>query len=102
MSVVELESREITMEAPSGLWKEAWGRLRRNPGAIIGAGLVVMFIVIALAAPVLAPYGPRERAVPLSQSFDGPSRGHLLGIDGLGRDELSRIIYGGRYSLLIG
>jgi peptide/nickel transport system permease protein len=101
MSVVELESREVAMEAPSGLWKEAWRRLRRNPGAIIGFVLVATFIVIALLAPLLAPYGPREQ-LGLANAFDGPSRDHLLGLDGLARDELSRIIYGARFSLLIG
>jgi peptide/nickel transport system permease protein len=101
MSVVELESREIAMEAPSGLWKEAWRRLRRNPGAIVGFALVAMFVLVALLAPVLAPHGPREQLA-ISEAFDGPSRDHLLGLDGLGRDELSRIIYGARYSLLIG
>jgi peptide/nickel transport system permease protein len=101
MSVVELESREVAMEAPSGLWSEAWRRLRRNPGAIIGFVLVATFIVIALLAPLLAPYGPREQ-LGLANAFDGPSRDHLLGLDGLARDELSRIIYGARFSLLIG
>jgi peptide/nickel transport system permease protein len=101
MSVVELESREVAMEGPSGLWSEAWRRLRRNPGAIIGFALVATFIVIALLAPLLAPYGPREQ-LGLANAFDGPSRDHLLGLDGLARDELSRIIYGARFSLLIG
>jgi peptide/nickel transport system permease protein len=101
MSVVELESREVAMEAPSGLWSEAWRRLRRNPGAIVGFVLVAMFILVALLAPILAPHGPREQ-LGLSNAFDGPSREHLLGLDALARDELSRIIYGARFSLLIG
>jgi peptide/nickel transport system permease protein len=101
MSIVELEAREVAMEGPSGLWSEAWRRLRRNPGAIIGFALVAMFILVALLAPLLAPYGPREQ-LGLSNAFDGPSREHLLGLDALARDELSRIIYGARFSLLIG
>ena len=51
MSVVELESREIQLEAPSGLWREAWQRLIRNPGAIVGAFFVACFITAALFAP---------------------------------------------------
>src|SRR5688500_15749817 len=101
MSIVELEAREVAMEGPSGLWSEAWRRLRRNPGAIIGFALVATFILVALLAPLLAPYGPRAQ-LGLSNAFDGPSREHLLGLDGLARDELSRIIYGARFSLLIG
>jgi peptide/nickel transport system permease protein len=101
MSVVELEAREVAMEAPSGLWKDAWRRLRHNPGAIVGFALVATFVVIALFAPLLAPYGPREQ-LDLSRAFEGPSREHWLGLDGLSRDEWSRIIYGSRYSLVIG
>jgi len=101
VSVAELEAREVALEAPSGLWREAWRRLRRNPGAIAGFALVALFVLVALLAPWLAPYGPRDPG-PLSEAFDGPSRDHLLGQDGLARDELSRILYGARFSLLIG
>src|SRR5215213_6654574 len=104
MSVAELEAREIELEAPSGLWREAWGRLRRNPGALIGFGLVGIFLLAALFAPLLAPENPvvgqldrlTDRCCP------GPSRDHLMGIDQQGRDQLSRVIYGARFSLLIG
>ena len=101
MSIVELESREVAMEAPSGLWSEAWRRLRRNPAAIVGFVLVSTFVVVAVFAPLLAPYGPREQ-LGLANAFDGPSREHLLGLDGLARDEFSRIVYGARFSLVIG
>lgn len=101
MSVVELESREVQLEQPSGLWKEAWSRLRRNPGFVVGVALVGLFVLVALLAPWIAPYSPREQ-LGLSKSFDGPSRDHLLGLDELSRDEFSRIVYGARFSLLIG
>jgi ABC-type dipeptide/oligopeptide/nickel transport system permease subunit len=101
MSLAELESREVQLEAPSGLWADAWARLRRNPGFIAGALLVLMFVVVALAAPLIAPYSPREQ-LGLANAFDGPSREHLLGLDELARDEFSRIVYGARFSLLIG
>jgi ABC-type dipeptide/oligopeptide/nickel transport system permease subunit len=102
MSVVELESREIQLEAPSGLWSEAWARLRRNPGAIVGFALVSIFVVMALFAPLIAPFGPREVVAPLTDSFQSPSREHLAGLDQQARDEFSRIVYGARFSLLVG
>jgi ABC-type dipeptide/oligopeptide/nickel transport system permease subunit len=101
VSVAQLESKELELEAPSGLWREAWRRLRRNPGALIGMGLVAVFVVLAVFAPVVAPYGPRER-FGLENAFAGPSWDHWVGLDAQGRDEFSRLIYGARYSLLIG
>ncbi len=104
MSVVELESREIELEAPSGLWRDAWRRLRRNPGALVGFGLVFAFIFVALFAPLIAPFSPTDQHLDLvvNGCCPGPSGAHLLGIDDLGRDELSRILFGARSSLLIG
>jgi peptide/nickel transport system permease protein len=104
MSVVELESREIQLEAPTGLWRDAWSRVRRNPGALVGFGLVATFVVVAIFAPLLAPFDPRAQNLSLISSgcCPGPSAHHLLGVDPLGRDELSRIIYGARFSLVIG
>jgi len=103
MSVAEIESREVELEAPSGLWREAWERLRRNPGAIVGFALVVLFVVIALLAPVIAPYGPREQGLAEGAlRVAPPSSEHWFGLDQLGRDQFSRVVYGARYSLLIG
>jgi len=104
MSVVELESREIQLEAPSGLWREAWQRLIRNPGAIVGAIFVACFITAALFAPWIAPDDPRAQHLSLISKgcCPGPSSAHLFGVDLLGRDMFSRIIYGARFSLLIG
>jgi peptide/nickel transport system permease protein len=104
MSVVELEAREVQFEAPSGLWRDAWLRLRGNPGAIVGFVLVAFFVVVAIFAPLIAPANPRTQNLSLIQEgcCPGPSAEHLLGVDELGRDELTRIVYGARYSLLIG
>jgi peptide/nickel transport system permease protein len=104
MSVAELESREIQLEAPSGLWSEAWFRLIRNPGAILGGFFVLAFVTVAVFASVIAPYGPKEQNLNLLNEGKplGPTHGHWFGVDLLGRDEFSRIIYGARYSLLIG
>ncbi len=104
MSVAELESAEIALEAPSGLWGEAWYRLIRNPGAILGGFLVSVFVVTAIFAPLIAPYSPKEQHLGLLHNGQavGPTSGHWFGIDTLGRDEFSRIVYGARFSLLIG
>jgi peptide/nickel transport system permease protein len=104
MSVAQLESREVALEAPSGLWSEAWRRLRRNPGAIAGFVLVTLFVFIAVFAPLIAPYDPRDGDLSrlAGRCCPGPSADFPFGIDQQGRDELSRIIFGARFSLLIG
>jgi peptide/nickel transport system permease protein len=105
MSVAELETREIEIEGTGGgLWRDAFRRLLKNPGAIVGFILVAMFVGTAIFAPWLAPYDPREQDLDLLREgcCPGPSREHLLGVDQLGRDEFSRILYGARFSLLIG
>jgi peptide/nickel transport system permease protein len=104
VSVAELESREIQLEAPSGLWREAWERLRRNPGAIVGFVLVATFAIVALFAPLIAPDNPRAQDLSLLREgcCPGPSAEHWFGVDALGRDEFSRVVFGARFSLLIG
>jgi peptide/nickel transport system permease protein len=105
VSLVELEAREVSLEAPGGgLWSEAWYRLRRNPGAIAGFVVLATLAIIAIFAPWIAPASPREQNLAALEGVccPGPSAGHWFGLDELGRDELSRIIYGTRYSLLIG
>jgi peptide/nickel transport system permease protein len=104
MSVAQAEAREVQLEAPSGLWREAWHRLRRNPGAIVGFALVATFVLVALFAPLIAPESPRVGDLSRlgGSCCPGPSSEHLFGVDQQGRDVLSRVVYGARYSLLIG
>jgi peptide/nickel transport system permease protein len=104
VSVAQLESAEIQLEAPSGLWSDAWRRLIRNPGAIVGFGLVALFVLTAIFAPLIAPYDPRDQDLSLLSDgcCPGPSADHWFGVDQLGRDEFSRVVYGARFSLLIG
>src|ERR687897_647040 len=105
MSIAELEAREVQLEpGGSGLWRDAWSRLRRNPAALIGFALVGLFVVCAVFAPLLAPEDPRTGDLSRlgGSCCPGPSADHWFGIDQQGRDELSRILYGGRFSLLIG
>jgi peptide/nickel transport system permease protein len=104
MSVAEIEAREIQLEAPSGLWSEARYRLIRNPSAILGLFLVSVFVTCAIFAPLIAPYGPKDQNLNLLKNGEpvGPSSAHIFGVDLLGRDEFSRIVYGARFSILIG
>jgi peptide/nickel transport system permease protein len=104
VSVAELEAAELAFEGAGGLWRDAWQRLRRNPGAIVGVGLVAVFVFVAIFAPLISPFDPRAQDLSLVEKgcCPGPSSAHLLGVDQLGRDELTRIFYGARFSLLIG
>ncbi len=71
----------------------------KNRPAVIGAGVVMGIALLAAIAPMIAPYDPLK--VDLRSSLQGPSPAHLFGADELGRDTLSRILYGGRLSLSI-
>jgi peptide/nickel transport system permease protein len=102
MSVVEAEARELARAEPVGLWRDAWERLRRNPGAIVGAVMLATFVTVAVFAPLIAPYGPQERVAGLAATPPGPSAEHLFGLDDQGRDVFSRVVYGARFSLLVG
>jgi peptide/nickel transport system permease protein len=104
MSVAELEAREVQLEAPSGLWRDAWQRLKRNPGAIVGFILVGLFVFVAIFAPLIAIEDPTQGDLSRLEGSccPGPSAEHPFGVDQQGRDEFSRIVYGARYSLLIG
>ena len=73
---------------------------RRNPRMIIGGALVLAWIFLAIFAPIVAPYDPIK--VNVSESLIPPSWTHLLGTDDLGRDVLSRVIWGSRVSLSVG
>jgi ABC-type dipeptide/oligopeptide/nickel transport system permease subunit len=107
MSITEAESTltaEQVEPAAGGIGRDALRRLLRNPAAIIGALLVVSFVGVAIAAPWLAPHGPNDQRLVeiVAGKIPGPSAEFPLGVDDLGRDELSRIMYGARYSLIIG
>jgi peptide/nickel transport system permease protein len=80
--------------------REFWARLRRNRMAVAGLTLVLGLFVVAIFASWLAPYDPNR--IDLKQVLMPPSPAHLLGTDTLGRDVLSRIIFGSRVSLLVG
>ena len=78
-----------------------WGQLRRNTLGIVGGAMLLVVVVAGVLAPVIAPYGPAE--VHFDTPFQLPGTvGFLLGTDDLGRDILSRTVYGIRVSLVVG
>lgn len=77
-----------------------WRRFKRNGIALFGAVIVLSVFLIALFAPILAPYDPNQ--IDIERILDPPSRSHPFGTDPLGRDVLSRVIWGARISLLVG
>jgi oligopeptide transport system permease protein len=91
--------RELAQQRPQrSLWSDAWRRLRRNRAAVAGLIVAVLLCLIALLADVLSPY---PYALQHIQSVRKPmgTPGYILGTDTLGRDVLSRMIYGARISL---
>lgn len=108
MTVQAAEVAELALEGETrggqSPTQEALRRMLRSPVAIVGLALIAVFVVVALAAPLIAPYSPRVADLTDIRpgQIPGPSGAHLLGLDQLGRDELSRLVYGARYSLLVG
>ncbi len=88
------------MSKSSTLWSDAIYRLTRNKAAMFGAFILIMLIASAALAPWIAPYSYSFQNLELGAS--PPSSEHFLGTDVLGRDLLSRILYGARISLLVG
>jgi peptide/nickel transport system permease protein len=102
MSIAEAEAAQISIERPSGLWGDAWDRFKRNPAALVGIVLIIIFILSAIFAPAIASFEPNEQAGPLATNPTGPGGDHLLGLDQQGRDVFTRILYGARLSLMVG
>ncbi|MBP9183836.1 MAG: ABC transporter permease [Fuscovulum sp.] len=88
-----------TDDRPTSLWRDAWRRLRRNRLAVAGLAVIAALVFVAAFGPWLSPYDF------LSQNLDmrnqPPSGTHWLGTDDLGRDVLSRLIYGARTAFLV-
>jgi ABC-type dipeptide/oligopeptide/nickel transport system permease subunit len=92
---------ELTSRKQRSLWTDAWRRLRRNKLAVIGLFIVTTFSLIAIFAPLIAPYGQAEvvdfRLARLAPSWTWP-----MGLDANGRDMFSRMVYGAQVSLVVG
>ena len=87
-------------EQGHSLWQDAWYRLRKNHMAVAGGIFISLMILTSAFGPMLVQYGYQEQNLELRES--SPSAEHWLGTDKLGRDLLSRILYGGRISLTVG
>ncbi len=113
---MEIEEFELALEKQrvhgrTALWADVWYRLRHNKMAMVGLVIIVVLVLVAIFAPWLAPQDPlysplydqnatpQEKAESVKQP---PSRRHWLGTDDLGRDILSRLIYGSRVSVEVG
>jgi peptide/nickel transport system permease protein len=95
-------------ESPGvSLIASAWRRLRRNPVFLLGAVITVLFIILAIVSPWIAPHDPAARLLldqvrPQSNPVPGPQPGFPLGADDRGRDLLSRLLVGSRQTLIVG
>jgi len=113
-NVVELPKERITQEESQSLWRITFRRLMRQRSALFGLSILSVLVVVAVFAPIIAPYDPtqvligtedvKKRAAPcihlLGCPEDQPQ--HIMGTDGNVRDVFSRIVYGTRISLQIG
>ena len=97
-STAPVQSAPVFQEA--GPWLRAWRRLLRRRGAMLGLVVVLMFVALAAFAPWIAPQDPI--ATSWTAIRKAPSAEHWMGTDEVGRDVLSRVIYGTRASLLAG
>jgi oligopeptide transport system permease protein len=95
-NLIDLDS----IESGTSLWEDAWNRLQQNKLAMFGLYVVSFMIIIALITPWVAPYSYFEQD--LDMGATPPSPAHWLGTDTLGRDLLTRVMYGSRVSLMVG
>ena len=100
MTAATLPATAAVAASEENPWARAWRRLRRRKGAMLGLAIVALFVVVAVFAPLIAPYDPI--ATSWSAVRKAPSWAHWLGTDEVGRDILSRIIFGARASLSAG
>jgi peptide/nickel transport system permease protein len=102
VEAAEIRSGDELGRVPArGPWRQALGRFRRRPGALAAAAVVDVFFLVALLAPVLAPYPAGHAALDLIQRPQAPlTPHHLLGTDVLGHDELTQLLYAVRWTML--
>ncbi|WP_026318789.1 ABC transporter permease subunit [Amorphus coralli] len=106
MTETAADTTRSSRSARRAMLKEFWYYFSENKGAVAGLFVFLTLVIVALLAPLLAPYSPDQQfrdslLVPPVWDADGKAA-FLLGTDAVGRDVLSRLIYGARYSLVIG
>ncbi|GAB4494402.1 MAG: ABC transporter permease [Anaerolineales bacterium] len=111
--IAELDAESISLDSVS-LWRITWRRLFRRKSSLVGLGIILILVFIALTAQWIAPYDPLQvligvenvkmRQAPCIHLFGCPKDQpqHLMGIDGNVRDQFSRLLYGTRLSLIVG
>ena len=87
-------------DKPRSLKRIVWNSFRRHKPAMVGLTIIAILVLAAVFAPIITPYEPEK--TDLDTILAPPSREHLMGTDELGRDLLTRLLYGGRISLVIG
>ena len=101
LSLPQIDSLDLAETAGAGPWERRLARARRMRLAGLGLVILVIAALVALSAPLIAPYDPAD--VSLVDRLKPPlTPGHLFGTDPLGQDVLSRVIYGTRVSLTVG
>ena len=104
----ELAEAGAVSDSPgTSLIASAWQRLRRNPVFLVGLGITIAFVILAIVSPWIAPHDPAEwllkdKVRPQTNPVPGPEPGHPLGADDKGRDLLSRLLVGSRQTLIVG
>ncbi|MCC6488230.1 MAG: ABC transporter permease, partial [Candidatus Hydrogenedentes bacterium] len=96
----ETKESAHVVEHGTSLWKDAWRRLRRNRLAVFGMVMLMLMILLVIVGPWLSPYSYETQDRALGAA--APSASHWFGTDTLGRDLFTRILYGGRISLMVG
>ena len=103
MQVTNLTDQNIEsatlLDKAKGRGNSVFRVLFSNPKITVGVGIVALFVLVAIAAPLLTPYSPEAKVVTASLP---PSAAHIVGTTGLGKDMFAKIVYGERVSLLVG
>jgi peptide/nickel transport system permease protein len=98
---VAIPATAVAIPRGDNYWSGVWRRLRRDPTTLFCAGVLVVILALILLAPWIAPYDPTQGSMARRLKPVGWPN-HILGTDELGRDMLTRLLYGGRYSWFVG
>jgi oligopeptide transport system permease protein len=93
------ELQQITGR-PTTYWSDAIRRIRRNKLAVVGFWIIIALFVVAIVGPIVSPYSYEDQD--LENTFQSPTLRHPFGTDQLGRDQMTRVMYGSRISLAVG